>query len=153
MTVLSCPIPGCGFKTEDVEVVGAAAILNIHSHMHVNSAPPAAPVIRGPKLERPKVELNSTCEDWNAFIRRWEIFRVGASIADNAAPGQLLECTTEQLDNILLRAHPEFTKKTLDDALAALKSIAVIPVAIGVLRADLAAMRQDPDEPLHTFAA
>ena len=73
VTVLTCPIPGCGFQTEGVDVIGTAAILNVHSHAHAastaprgNTAPAAA---RAPKLEHPKVRLNSTTEDWNAFIR------------------------------------------------------------------------------------
>ena len=54
---------------------------------------------------------------------------------------------------MVLHAHPNVTCKTLEDALAVLKSIAVIPVALGVLRSDLATMRKDPDEPFGTFAA
>ena len=73
MTDLTCPIPGCGFQTEDVDIIGAAAILNIHSHVHTASTAPrgnAAPAAaRLPKLENPKVRLNSTTQDWNAFIR------------------------------------------------------------------------------------
>ena len=52
-----------------------------------------------------------------------------------------------------MHAHPNVTCKTPEDALAVLKSIAVIPVALGVLRSDLATMRKDPDEPFDTFAA
>ena len=58
MTILTCPIPGCGFATQDVDVVGAAAILTVHNNMHIAAPPPApAPApSRGPKLERPKLE-------------------------------------------------------------------------------------------------
>lgn len=155
MTVLSCPIPGCGFTTEDVDVIGAAAIMNVHSHIHAatNAPRPAGPAIRAPKLERPKLQMNSTTEDWNAFVRRWETYRTGSSIPDNVASGQLLECTEEQLGNIVLRAKPNFTTLPLNDALTALKKLAVIPVALGVVRSELLAMRQDPDEPFRTFAA
>ena len=122
MTILTCPIPGCGFSTQNVDVVGAAAILNVHSHMHV-AAPQqqAAPPVRGPKLDRPKLQLNSTSEDWNAFHRRWETYRAGSGIQDTIASGQLLECTTEQLGNIVLRAEPSFTTKPIDEALRMLK--------------------------------
>ena len=34
MTVLTCPIAGCGFATPDVDVVGAAAVLNLHALAH-----------------------------------------------------------------------------------------------------------------------
>lgn len=155
MTVLTCPIPGCGFTTTDVDVIGAAAILNVHSHIHAANATRdhAAPAPRAPRLERPKLQMNATTEDWNAFIRRWETFRTGSSISDGAASGQLLECTGEQLGNIVLRASPTFTSLPLPDALKTLKTLAVIPVALGVVRSELLAMRQDPDEPFRTFAA
>ena len=39
------------------------------------------------------------------------------------------------------------------DALSALKSLAVVPVALGVLRSDLASLRQEPDETFREFAA
>eukprot|EP00111_Clytia_hemisphaerica_P013685 TCONS_00040255-protein len=123
MTVLNCPIPGCGFATDDVDVVGAAAILNAHTYTHMVVPQPAAPPVRGPKLDRPKLQLNCTNEDWNAFQRRWETYRTGSGIRDDIAAGQLLECTTEQLGNILLRAEPAFTTKPIAEALQVLKSV------------------------------
>ena len=152
MTVLKCPIAGCGFATADVDVVGAAAILNVHATIHVPTATPCVATPRASKLERPKLHLNSTIEDWNAFIRRWATYRTGSNILDDAASGQLLECTGEQLGNIVLRAVPDFTSLTLDDAIKKLKTLAVIPVALGVMRSGLLAMCQDPDEPFRTFA-
>ena len=46
-----------------------------------------------------------------------------------------------------------FTSKPLTDSLKILKSIAVVPVALGVLRSELFTMRQDPDETFRTFSA
>ena len=40
MTILLCPIPGCGFNTDNVDVIVVAAILDIHANIH--STPPAA---------------------------------------------------------------------------------------------------------------
>ena len=90
--------------SDDVDVIGAAAILNVHSHIHATNTPQArsGPAIRAPKLERPKLQMNATTEDWNAFTRRWETFRSGSSIPDAIASGQLLECTEEHLGNIVL---------------------------------------------------
>ena len=92
-------------------------------------------------------------KSWNAFLRHWDAFRIGSGISDISAPGQLLECIGERLGNVLLRAHPDFTSRTLTEALTVLKSIAVIPVAFGVIRSALASMRQDSDEPFRTFAS
>ena len=115
MTILSCPIPDCGFKTEDVDVVGAAAILNVHSHVHTNTSR-SNPSANAPKYIRPKILHNATSEDWNAFLRQWETFRSGAGINDATASSQLLECTSAQLGNVVLRAHPKFTSETIAEA-------------------------------------
>lgn len=74
--------------TDDVEVIGAAAILNVHSHTHATNAfqGRAAPM-RAPRLERPKLQMNATTEDWNAFTRRWETYRTGSSIPNAVASG------------------------------------------------------------------
>lgn len=154
MTILSCPMPDCEFETDDVDVIGAAAILNIHANVHTApSAAPAAHRHRSPKLERPKIGLHATTEDWNAFQRRWQIYRVGSDIDAAAASTQLLECAHDQLTNVILRADPDFTTRSLDAALGIFKSLAVVPVALGVIRSELSGMRQDPEEPFRTFAA
>jgi len=160
MVVLTCPMPDCGFATNDVDVIGAAAILNIHAHVHATAPRATAPSQRAPKLERPKIKLerpkiglNVTTEDWNAFLRRWNTFKVGSDITDAAASTQLLECAHNQLTNIILRADPTFTNRPLAEALRTFKSLAVVPVALGVLRAELSSMKQDSEEPFRTFSA
>ena len=130
-TALSCPL--CDFKTPEVEIIGAVAILNAHALSH--QAPPAAPVAtnRAPKLERPKVKPNISSEEWNAFSRRCATYRDGSHIGDDIASSQLLECATEDLKDIVLRAYPSFTSMAIVDALKTLKSLAVVPIALGVL--------------------
>ena len=59
---------------------------------------------RGPKLIRPVIKLNCTNEEWNAFCRRWETYKTGSNISDERASGQLLECTSSELGDIVLRA-------------------------------------------------
>ena len=129
MIVLKRPIPGRGFTTDNVDVIGTAGTLNVYPHVHAANASRghAAPAPRAPKLERPKLQLNTTAEDWNAFKRRWETFPIGSSISHYAAAGQLLECTGKHLGNIVLKANPTFTSFSLADALKALKKFAVIP--------------------------
>ena len=158
MVILTCPIPECPFQTPDVESAGAAANLTIHGYTHMHQpalAPPATATSasKGPKLERPRVHLNCSPEDWNAFTRRWQTYKSGSGITDATATGQLLECTSPELGNIVLRAHPEFTSKGIADALPLLRSLSVVPVALGVLRSELSALVQDPGESFRTFAA
>ena len=68
-------------------------------------------------MDRPKIGLNVTTEDWNAFIRRWNTFRIGSGITDATASTHLLECAHDQLTNIILRADPTFTARPITDAL------------------------------------
>ena len=158
MVVLRCTYSTeCTFATEDVDVAAAILLLDIHARAHpqaIQQGPAPQPTqSRGPKLVRPTIKLNSSPEDWNAFTRRWAMYKAGSNISDNDAPGQLLECTSEDLGNIVLRAHPNFTSKPLDEVITLLRSLAVVPIALGVLRSELSAMVQDPDEPFRTFAA
>ena len=99
------------------------------------------------------MKLNSTNEQWNAFVRRWETYKVGSHITAANEAMQLLECTDDCLGDIVLRAQPDFASLSIKNALSLLKSIAVVPVALGVIRSELMSMSQDPDEPFRTFAA
>ena len=102
---------------------------------------------------RPTIKLGIINEEWNAFSRRWTHYRAGCNISDNDATTQLLECASEELCDMLLRAHPDFASKPIDAALKVMKSLAVVPVALGVLRSELWAIHQDADEPFRKFAA
>ena len=70
MTVFICPVKGCDSTTDDVDIIGTAAILNVHSHVYPANATEshATPVSCAPKLKRPKLQLNATTKIWNAFV-------------------------------------------------------------------------------------
>ena len=159
MATASLKCPACEYETDVLEVGAATIQLQIHGYSHVVqpqptvAATPTPAPLRQPKLTRPRIKLNSTNEQWNAFFRRWETFKVGSNITPASASTQLLECADDTLEDIILRAHPDFTAKPIDEALRILKSIAVIPVALGVLRSELTSMVQDPDETFRKFAA
>lgn len=135
ITIQTCPITVCGYATADVDVVGAAAILNVHSHEHAasNTSSRAAPAPGAPKLERPKLQLTSTTEELLRSV-------VGSSLRNNVVSGQLLECNFEQLGNIVLRARPYFTTLPTN----ALKTLAEIPVALGVVRSETHGVETKP---------
>ena len=151
---LNCPIDQCPFATPDIDMAGTVAILTIHGSVHQNAPQqPVAHVARAPRLVRPGIKMNATSEEWNAFHRWWETYRTGSAITDASAAAQLLECTSEELGNITLRAYPGFTSSTREEATRILKSLAVVPVALGVVRAELSSMIQGADEQFRTFAA
>ena len=69
MVVVNCSAPGCNFNKDDVSEALAIALLTNHGFAHAGAPPPPSP-IRGPKLERPKVNVGISTEEWNVFTRR-----------------------------------------------------------------------------------
>ena len=73
MHTLNCLIDQCPFATPDIDMAGAVTILTIHGSVHQNALQqPVAHVARAPRLERPRIKMNATSEEWNAFHRGWE---------------------------------------------------------------------------------
>lgn len=156
MPAIECPFTDCNYTTGETSEPIAIALLNAHVIIHSNNnARPAAnnSRVKGPKLERPKIDSGVSTEKWNAFVRRWETFRAGSDIDDASSSLQLFFCAGESLGDIILRAEKNFSSRPFADALQIMKSFAVVPVARGVLRSELSAMRQSADEPFRNFAA
>ena len=112
----------------------------------------AHPPPQAPKLDRPTVDIGVTIEEWNAFVWRWEVFRQGSSIDERVAPAQLFQCAGQELGDSLLKVDPKALSIPLKQLLAKLRSLAVIPVAISVLRTELLQLRQERGELFRTFA-
>ena len=149
MVVVACPLEGCEFKTQDVEPAVVAVLLQIHATSHTANGGAA----KGPNLVRPRIDMGADEEAWNTFILRWNNFRIGPNIGDSTAPVQLLQCAGDDLSEMLLKADPRISTRPIDDVLAAMKSLAVIPVAKGIVRAELMQMQQANDESFRAFAA
>ena len=150
MVIVKCSAEGCDYQTEDLPSELIATLLQIHAQQHMR---PMVTASKGPKLNRPVVDVGVDEETWNAFVRRWDTFRIGSNICDNSAPTQLFQCATESLGDLLLKSDPTITAKSTDDVLEAMRAIAVIPVARVVTRAKLTKMTQSSDEPIRTFVA
>ena len=150
MVQLHCPIEGCPYVTIDGTEVVACALLAAHTPAH-NVAP--APMTSGPKLERPKIDIGVTLEQWNMFERRWDVFVNGSGINPTNSSPQLFQCASEELGNNLLKIDANVTSKPTKLLLSEMKSLAVIAVARGVLRAELFQMRQERDESFRSYAA
>ena len=152
MVVIQCPIAGCDFATEDVSEAVACVLLTTHSTIHTSAAMPVqAP--KAPPLERPRVEMGITPEDWNIFCRRWDAFVIGSGLNANDCTVQLFQCAGPSLGDCLLKSYPTIVSEPTADLLKAMKNLAVIAVATGVARAELLSMRQLRDEPFRAFAS
>ena len=135
MVFVSCPAPGCTYKTEDVPMEIISQLLNIHAT--TTHSQTQAHASRGPKLIRPTIDMGVDEETWNGFVRRWDTFKLGSGIGDSAAPVQLFQCASEALGDILLKSDPRLMTRPVKDVLEAMKSMAVIPVARGISRSEL----------------
>ena len=94
-----------------------------------------------------------TLEEWNIFKRRWDVFVSASDLDPDASSSQLFQCAGDELGDNLLKTDPSIVSKPTSIVTGAMKSLAVIVVATGVLRAELVRMQQKRDESLRTFAA
>lgn len=150
MVKVDCPYPGCNYQADNPESSVIAALLQIHGLTHATTGGGST---KGPKLDRPRVDTGADEETWNTFLRRWEAFRLGSGINNVTASVQLLQCAGDDLSEMLLKAVPDITSHPVDKVLRAMKSMAVIPVAKGIVRAELMQMHQANDENFRAFAA
>ena len=145
MLTIKCSIPECPYKTPECGEAVTCALLAAHSTIQMAGPPRAAVVIQGPKLKRPKVNIGVTLEEWNIFKLRWDVFVSGCGLDPDASSLQLFQCAGDELGDSLLKTDPSIV--------AAMKSLAVIVVAAGVMRAELVRMQQERDESFRAFAA
>ena len=156
---MACPLPNCEYTTGDQTEPVAIAYLNAHMYAHMQPAPvpqpAAANVVRrsGPKLDRPTIETGVSMEEWNMFQRRWMIIKEGSHIADEDASHHLFQCADGMLGDALLKTDPDIVSKEIDEVLSAMKRLAVIPIATGIIRSELLEMKQLRDEAFRKFAA
>ena len=150
MPSVKCPL--CDYQTDDVEAQLAAALLNVHALCHTQqNHTPAVP--SQPKIDRPKIDVGVEEEIWNGFMRRFEAFKIGSGITVETESMQLFQCASEALGDLILKYDPVIHTRNITTVTETMKSFAVIPVAIGVRRAELMQLRQAPDELFRAFSA
>ena len=153
MVVISCPIEGCQFQTEDQPMEIVVKLLELHGIQHTQQrVAPQTVATSAPKLNRPHIDLGINQETWLTFTRRWETYKRGSGISDGDAAIQLLQCSSDKLGAMLLNTLPDFMQRSEREVLQQMETIAVIKVAIGITRTELMNMVQDNDEAFRTFS-
>ena len=153
--------PRCDYKSpEGLPKSVALAVFAAHVTQHAPTpptpapAPPvSAPAHRGPKLERPKVEMGVSMEEWNIFTRRWDAYVIGEGLDAANCSSQLLQCAGQELGDIILKSYPTILSQATTELQKTMKSLAVISVSLGVVRTELMQMTQNRDESFRSFAA
>ena len=158
MPVYHCPFPGCTHVTADCAETVAPALLALHGYVHSGGAAvpnntPAPVRQRAPKIERPKISRGSSEETWNSFFTRWTLFKRGTDMSPAEVVQQLFQCCDDDLGNAVLKTSPAAVEGTEEDLLAAIKQLAVVPVAISVRRTDFLSTHQDHGESVRSFFA
>ena len=80
---IKCPIAGCDYATGCLPQAVAVVLLSTHAISHNQQPATTQRLVAGPKLDRPKVALGVSMEEWNLFIRKWKVFQSGSGIADD----------------------------------------------------------------------
>ena len=146
---VQCPIVDCIYYTGDVPEAIAVALLNTHALSHSRAVPHQSTQSSAPRLDRPKVNAGISLEDWNVFQRRWNVFKTGSGNIS----AEFFQCASEDLGDSLLKVDSAITNKPIDVLMATMKALAVVPVAVGVLRSEVLDMCQKRDQNFRSFAA
>lgn len=155
MVIVRCSVPSCDFETQDVSEALAIAMSQNHglAHQATIASPEPTPNVRPPSFERPRIDVGVSTEDWNVFVRRWNVFRTGSGINEVTAAAQLFQCAGPQFGDHILKTNTNATTDHPEQLLETMRSLAVIPVATSVSRTELLQLRQERDEPFRSFAA
>ena len=158
MVVVQCCKDGCNWSSSDrPEALAAVLAAELQNHTVAahgsNQAPDSSGSKKCPNIERPKITTGGTEEIWAVFLKKWRLFKSGSSIAPSQLNTHLFQCCTDSLGDDLLRGLSDVTIVTKDDLLAAIKRLAVQPVARGVRRTELLNMQQDSGETIRSFHA
>ena len=161
MVVISCSKPGCDWKTEDRDEALAAVLAAELSNHTAVSHTPAAPsegtsdttVKKSPAIDRPKISVGGTEETWSIFLKKWDLFKSGSKIPAAQLNNHLFQCCVDSLGDDLLKGTTDILAESEDTLLAAIKKLAVQPVARGVRRTELMNMQQDSGESIRSFHA
>ena len=154
MPTIRCPIPGCEYNTEDVEAVLAAALLNIHATSHTQvTGNMGHSSVKPPPMERPRLVASSAEADWEVFSAKWRPFKAATSLTGDRVVHQLLGCLDDDLASLIYNEHASPESLQEKELLELLQKVAVKPENIWITREKLHSMKQDPGEPVTSFAA
>ena len=147
-------IEGCDWKSQALpESCGEA--LSRQLAMHDRTVHPATTEKSTKlKIDPPKIGCGASREEWEAFIRQWEMYKKGTSLTKEQIPTALFYCCTEELRQDIMRdTQTDISSMAEEVLLKEMKTLAVREESILVHRMKLCKMTQSPGMGVRTFAA
>ena len=156
MALIPCPAAGCQVTfRDDLDATVLLSLIQIHERTaHPQDQPgPGVQNTKAEKVRRPLISSSGTNEEWQYFLTRWDEYKLATRLTGHDIVLQLLECADDSLRRDLIRAYGSLANETEENALEAIKTLAVKPENILVARAQLHNMHQDRDESARSFCA
>ena len=162
MVVLECPRTDvCDYKTADVDITGAVALLVIHGTVHPQAqaqapaAAPTSPQIPKIKVDSPKIATGTSAEDWESFKRLWKLYKSSQGIQDAQRSTYLMYCCEMDLQTDILKTFPntDISAVSEKDLLEAIENLAVKRESVLVQRIKISKLVQSPGVYIRNFYA
>ena len=147
MAPIRCSAPDCVVTFDEGTPADTLLVLvQLHARTAHPTTPPAQPTsTKAEKVKRPVIVTSGTSEDWAYFCSRWKDYKKATKLQAQDVVFQLLECCEEDLRKDLTRSFDDISDMTEDDALNAIKTLAVKPENIMVARVQLQNLHQQRD--------
>ena len=155
MVQLTCPVVGCDWTSQDLDVAFAAA-LTTALQLHEKDAHPGLPAAPPTKLKLDSPSIGTGCDpdQWSAFKRQWDMYKVGMAITAAMVPTALFYCCDFDLRTDIMRdIQSDVSKMPEAELLSAIKRLAVKEESTLVHRMKLNRMTQSPATGIRTFLA
>ena len=160
MPGLRCTVQSCTYSTssqipDESSVTDKVALLKIHTDVAHKVTASAPQQQSKAKLDPPKLGSGTSQEQWQHFLRNWEMYKKGMQISDTAASPYLFNCLDKDLQDDVLRARPEqnISEISVDDLKDAIKELAVKTESVLVHRIKLGDMVQTAGVGVRNFLA
>ena len=161
MPVISCPIDGCPWKSDNLDGDFANILqeqLQMHDRVkHLSPLPTEnvpAPSQHKLKLDPPEIGVGANPEEWSSFIRQWSMFKIGTSVPESKVATALFYCASKELRQDLMRdLRCDVAAMAEKDLLEAMRRLAVKEESSLVHRIKLSKMTQSPGMSVRTFLA
>ena len=151
----TCEVTGCEVSKTASSEDNALKQLELHHkqvHQHTATTTPTVKQ-KPPKVNRPKISLGMSGEEWMTFTHKWDMFKAATDIGSSELNAQLLQCCDEELENSVYASCSTVRTGSEADLLGIIKGLCVIDVAESVRVTELMQMTQGHGEFIRTFAA